>query len=133
MAVKQKKHRAQHRVRKGRVELPLRAVVHAARESGITPLAYMLEVLNRPPLARRPKETVVRFAHRVDHDTAFRLTAARYAAPYIHARIATEVKINPPSPDANKPIDLTELSKSVAFLLTMSEHRKTIDVTPTSH
>lgn len=122
-----------HEVRRDRTRVPRSVVIKAARAAGITPLEYMLQVLNRPTPVRGPKERTERFHRRIDDDTSLRLAAARYAAPYVHARIATELKVTSPPPEALKPIDLTELSKSVAFLLTMAEHRKTIDVTPTSH
>lgn len=110
--------------------MKLKALTERAAAEGITPLEYMLKVLRAPPLEMLPDETSPEFVDRLVADTSMRLAAARFAAPYVHPRIATEVKISTPQPDADKPIDVLELAKSVAFLLTMPGHRRTIDVTP---
>jgi hypothetical protein len=110
--------------------LKLKALTERAAAEGITPLEYMLKVLRAPAIERFPKETSPQFVDRLVADVTLRLAAARFAAPYVHPRIATEIKVTAPQPGADKPIDVLELAKSVAFLLTMPGHRRTIDVTP---
>ena len=109
--------------------IKLKRLTQAAVDAGITPLEYMLGVIRAPAPVRGEKESDLCFAARVEDDASFRLAAARYAAPYVHPRIATEIKVTTPLTQA-KPIDVLEVAKSVAFLFTMAEHRKTIDVAP---
>jgi hypothetical protein len=80
--------------------------------------------------AARYAESMLEFAERYAARVDFKLQAARFAAPYVHARIATEVRVK--TDHANdKPVDVLELARSVAFLLTMAERKqRTVEVPP---
>ena len=104
-------------------------IARRALEAGVTPLEYMLDLIRAPALIPRPNESRFEFEDRVREDKEFRLAAARFAAPYVHPKMATELKVST-NPQDTKPIDVLELAKSVAFLLTMSEHKRVIDVSP---
>lgn len=92
--------------------------------AGITPLEYLLDVIRRDPIQRRPNEKPAEFAARLHDDTQQRLDAAHKAAPYVHPKVATQInldaKVNDP---AERPIDVRELARDIAFLLTVADRR----------
>lgn len=107
-----------------------KALAEKAIAEGITPLEYMLNIIRSPLPARLPDEDLEPFIRRLTEDAVTRLMAARYAAPYVHPRIATEIRLKTENVN-KKPIDILELAKSVAFILTMAESKQSaIDVTP---
>lgn len=113
-----------------RKTLQRRTLDRQAIEAGISPLDYMLKILRAPDPTRLNDESVVEFVERYAASVDLKLQAARFAAPYVHARIATEVRVK--TDHANdKPVDVLELARSVAFLLTMAERKqRTVDVAP---
>ena len=56
--------------------------------------------------------------------------AAKAAAPYIHAKPQASVKIESIEPIEEKPVNVLELAKQVAFLFTLAQVRPEVDVTP---
>ena len=109
-----------------------KALSEKAIAAGITPLEYMLGIIRSPMPTQIDGEELPRFIARLTEDAVTRLMAARYAAPYVHPRVATEIRLKTDN-QADKPVDILELAKSVAFILTMAESKQSaIDVTPTS-
>lgn len=105
-------------------------LVEKAISEGITPLEYMLNIIRSPLPTRMAGEDVSSLISRLADDAVTRLMAARYAAPYVHPRIATEIRLKAETAD-DKPVDILELAKSVAFILTLAESKQSaIDVTP---
>jgi hypothetical protein len=102
----------------------LRVIKEEAISAGITPLEFMLNILRAPMLEKRKGEGPDDFESRVFKDLQFRLDAAKAAAPYLHARIATQVVIQPPPDQEKKPIDILELAKDVAFILAVAESKQ---------
>lgn len=93
----------------------------------------MLDLIRAPEPQRVEGEPLIRFLSRSIHDRDVRLAAARYAAPYMHARIATTIQLK--TPTEQKPLDALELAKSVAFLLEAAEngHTFTVPAPDTQH
>lgn len=107
-----------------------KALAEKAIAAGITPLEYMLNIIRSPIPTRMGGENMAQFIKRLTEDAVTRLMAARYAAPYVHPRIATEIRLKTEN-QADKPVDILELAKSVAFILTMAEAKqRVVDVTP---
>lgn len=100
-----------------------------AVQANILPLDYMLAVLNAPKPARVPGEPPESFYERLGRYEDRRMDAAKAAAPYIHAKPASVVKLDTP-PVETSPVNLLDLAKEVAFLLTLGQVRPEIDVTP---
>lgn len=96
-------------------------LVEAAIEAGLSPLEYMLQLIRAPEPTQMEGEADSAFIQRCAADVFLRLSAARYAAPYVHPRVATEIKLDT-SKVSDAPIDVLELAKNVAFLLTAAEH-----------
>ena len=118
--------------RKDNRTLALQQITKEAIAGGITPLEYMLYVLRRPDIKQVEGESAEHFTAREVDDMSLRLEAARMAAPFVHPRVVTTIAIEGAGSDPNKPIDVLTLAKKVAFLFAMAEHRKTIDVSPTT-
>lgn len=107
-------------------------LVQQAAAAGILPLEYMLSVIRSENPERIKGESAVGYANRLSQHIMLRLSASRYAAPYVHQRIATTVNLNTDI-KTDKPVDILELAKSVAFVLTMAEReqRRTFEAKPT--
>lgn len=65
-----------------------------AEESGMTPLEYMLKVMRQPDLPNElppdaDAKDVLRYREAVARHDAFRMDAAKTAAPYVHAKLST--------------------------------------------
>lgn len=106
------------------------ALVAEAKQSDVSPLDYMLSVLNEPTPVREPKEPAEAFSARMYAYNERRMDAAKAAAPYVHAKPQASVKIESITPIEDKPVNVLELAKKVAFLFTMAQVRPTVDVTP---
>lgn len=106
-------------------------LIQQAAAAGISPLEYMFSVIRSEDPERLDDESEVGYAYRLNQHVALRLSAARYAAPYVHQRIATTVNLNTDI-KTDKPVDILELAKSVAFVLTMAEReqRRTFESKP---
>ena len=100
----------------------VREVTDRAIAAGITPLQYMLEIMRAPRPEQGPDEDSASFYARLNNAVKYQLEAAKAAAPYCHAKIATEV-VFPDIPNETKPIDIIELAKKVAFLFAMAENQ----------
>jgi len=100
-----------------------------ALQAEVTPLEYMLQVLNARPPIQEDDEPIESFLARQEIYEARRMDAAKAAAPYIHAKPAAVVKVDAP-PVEDRPVNVLELAKKVAFLFTMAQARPDIDVTP---
>lgn len=107
-----------------------RALAVEAAAERVMPLDYMLEVLNAPRPVRQPKEPQESFLERLDVWEARRMDAAKAAAPYIHAKPQASVKIESVEPIEERPVNVLELAKRVAFLFTLAQTRPEVDVTP---
>ena len=103
------------------------AEAHAAR---IAPLDYMLDVLNAPKPVRMLGEDKFIFAGRLASWEDRRMDAAKAAAPYVHAKPIAQVKIESAVTIEEKPVNVLELAKRVAFLFAMSQARPEMDITP---
>lgn len=108
---------------------PVDVLKAEAVQANILPLDYMLMVLNAPKPKREPGEPPESFYDRLARYDDRRMDAAKAAAPYIHAKPASVVKIDAPPVD-DTPINVLELAKEVAFLFTLAQARPEIDVTP---
>lgn len=100
----------------------LREVTDQAIASGVTPLEFMLDIMRAPRPMQEPDEDAASFYVRLNTAVRYQLEAAKAAAPYVHARIATEV-VFPDLPADTKPIDILDLAKKVAFLFAMAENQ----------
>ena len=100
-----------------------------AEQAQVLPLEYMLQVLNARAPVREAGEPAESFFERMAFYETRRMDAAKAAAPYIHAKPAAVVKIDAP-PVEDKPVNVLELAKKVAFLFTMAQARPEVDVSP---
>jgi hypothetical protein len=106
--------------------LKRRAMDRAAAEAGISPLEYLLQVMRAPDPEPEAGEEPQAFANRLMFDKQAKLAAARFAAPYVHARIATEVRVKSDQPK-HGPVDVLELSRKIAFIFARAERERVID------
>jgi hypothetical protein len=111
--------------RAAKAELMAEAV--AAR---IEPLDYMLMVLNAAPPVRGAREDPELYYARLERYEDRRMDAAKAAAPYVHPRPQVAVKLESVETVEDKPINILELAKHVAFLFSLSQVRPEVDVTP---
>jgi hypothetical protein len=111
--------------RAAKAELMAEAV--AAR---IEPLDYMLMVLNAPPPVQGPREDIELYLARLDRYEDRRMDAAKAAAPYVHPRPQVAVKLESVEDVVEKPVNMLELAKQVAFLFTLAQVRPEVDITP---
>lgn len=107
------------------------ALIAEAHEARIAPLDYMLDVLNTPKPVREIKEPIESYRDRLSLWEERRMDAAKAAAPYVHAKPIAEVKIAGAIEVEEKPINVLELAKRVAFLFATSQARPELDITPT--
>lgn len=93
--------------------------------SGITPLEYFLRILRAPEPVRRRGEDELAFVARAQYDTENKIEVAKAAAPFIHPKVAQRLEIDHNNKNEDKEINILELAKNVAFLLTMAADAKT--------
>lgn len=105
------------------------ALIAEAHDARIAPLDYMLDVLNTPKPVRMPREDEFIFAGRLASWEDRRMDAAKAAAPYVHAKPIAQVKIESAITVEEKPINVLELAKRVAFLFAMSQAHPERDIT----
>lgn len=106
------------------------ALIAEAHDARIAPLDYMLDVLNAPKPVRMLGEDKFLFAGRLATWEDRRMDAAKAAAPYVHAKPIAQVKIESAVTIEEKPINVLELAKRVAFLFAMSQAHPERDITP---
>jgi len=111
--------------RAAKAELMAEAV--AAR---IEPLDYMLMVLNEPPPKQASWEDPEHYYARLNRYDDRRMDAAKAAAPYVHPRPQVAVKLESVETVEDRPTNILELAKQVAFLFTLSQVRPEVDITP---
>ncbi|MEK9809700.1 MAG: hypothetical protein VW362_04585 [Candidatus Nanopelagicales bacterium] len=89
-----------------------------AAAAQILPLDYMMMVLNALPPVREPGEPPEAWYDRLDAYETRRLDAAKAAAPYIHSKPVSVVKLETP-PEDDRPVDIRQLARKLSFLLTV--------------
>lgn len=89
-----------------------------AKAAQIMPLDYMLMVLNAPEPVREKGEPPECWFERLDKYDTRRMDAAKAAAPYIHAKPASVVKLEQP-PEDTRPVDIRQLARDLSFILTV--------------
>lgn len=122
--------------RRNRRLLTLQTLTDRAIDKGVCPLEYLLDFMRRPPLKKRQNETDREFDERQHRDQVLRIDVAKACAPYVHAKVS---ETGPFDEDGNTemrgPVDVLDLAKKVAFVLTVAARKQTpapIDITPTT-
>jgi hypothetical protein len=99
--------------KKGAPNKKTAAVQRAVEESGITPLAFMLQIMRQdhPPEGAEPAQ-VIAFNN-------MRFEAAKAAAPYVHARLAAVEMTGKDGKDLVPagPVDMLEAARRICFML----------------
>jgi len=115
--------------RRPKAPSPVDVLKAEAAEANVLPLDYMLSVLNGPRPRREVDEPPESFHDRMARYEDRRMDAAKAAAPYVHAKPAAIVRVDTP-PVEDRPVNVLELAKQVAFLFTLAQARPEVDVTP---
>lgn len=106
------------------------ALIAEAEAARIAPLDYMLDVLNAPKPVREIKEPLELYRSRIAAWEDRRMDAAKAAAPYVHAKPIASVKIESITDVEEKPINMLELARKVAFMFATAQARPELDITP---
>jgi hypothetical protein len=129
MPAKKSTRRPAKKARRAPKKAPIVLLKEEAAQADVTPLEYMLQVLNARPPRQEPDEPIESFLARQEVYEGRRMDAAKAAAPYIHAKPAAIVKLDTP-PVEDRPVNVLELAKKVAFLFTVAQARPDLNITP---
>jgi hypothetical protein len=106
------------------------ALIAEAVAAQIAPLDYMLMVLNEAAPKPAPREDPELYFARLNRYEDRRMDAAKAAAPYVHPRPQASIKLESVETVEDRPTNILELAKQVAFLFTLSQVRPEVDITP---